>query len=91
MEHPQYAVSLWIGHSITVSGKHYVNSVPDELYERAARGTPANDAPCAQRNAQRQASETGGNERKLEIPAARAAAQKPAISREIPLISAHCA
>ncbi len=32
--HPQYAVSRWIGHSITVSGKHYANNVPDELFDR---------------------------------------------------------
>jgi integrase len=35
-EHPQYAVSIWIGHSITVSGKHYANMVPDDLYAMAA-------------------------------------------------------
>ena len=29
---PQYAVSKWIGHSIQVSGKHYANSVPTEVY-----------------------------------------------------------
>ena len=33
---PQFAVSLWIGHSITVSGRHYANAVPDELFEKAA-------------------------------------------------------
>ncbi len=33
---PQFAVSKWIGHSITVSGKHYANAVPDELLDRAA-------------------------------------------------------
>ena len=33
---PQYAVSKWMGHSITVSGKHYVNEVPDELFDQAA-------------------------------------------------------
>ncbi len=36
MDFPQYAVSKWIGHSITVSGKHYANAVPDELLDRAA-------------------------------------------------------
>ncbi len=36
MHFPQYAVSKWIGHSITVSGKHYANDVPDELFVRAA-------------------------------------------------------
>ena len=34
---PQYAVSNWIGHSITVSGKHYTNAVPDELFDNAAQ------------------------------------------------------
>ena len=36
MHFPQFAVSKWIGHSITVSGKHYANDVPDELFDRAA-------------------------------------------------------
>jgi hypothetical protein len=27
--HPQFAVSKWIGHSISVRGKHYANAVPD--------------------------------------------------------------
>ncbi len=36
MEFSQYAVSKWIGHSILVSGRHYANSVPDELFDRAA-------------------------------------------------------
>jgi hypothetical protein len=34
--YPQYAVSRWIGHSIMVSGRHYANAIPDELFERAA-------------------------------------------------------
>jgi hypothetical protein len=37
MSFPQYAVSRWIGHSIAISGKHYANSVPDELFDRAAQ------------------------------------------------------
>jgi hypothetical protein len=36
MTFPQYAVSKWIGHSITVSGRHYANDVPDELFQQAA-------------------------------------------------------
>jgi integrase len=36
--YPQYAVSRWIGHSITVSGRHYVNSIPDELFAKVASG-----------------------------------------------------
>ena len=31
---PQFSVSLRIGHSMTVSGRHYVNNVPDELFDR---------------------------------------------------------
>jgi integrase len=38
MTQPQYAVSKWIGHDIGVSGRHYVNSVPAELFDRM-RGT----------------------------------------------------
>jgi integrase len=56
MTHPQFAVSKWIGHSITVSGKHYANAVPDELFDRVADLKPerkSNARPtCAQRNAQ---------------------------------------
>ena len=33
---PQYAVSRWIGHSISVSGRHYANSIRDELFHRVA-------------------------------------------------------
>jgi integrase len=37
MHHPQAAVSQWIGHSLTTSGKHYLNgTLPDELYDKAA-------------------------------------------------------
>ena len=47
MSFPQFAVSKWIGHSITVSGKHYANNVPDELFERVSNppspGTPTNE------------------------------------------------
>lgn len=34
--HPQFAVSKWIGHSIVVSGWHYANAIPDELFARAS-------------------------------------------------------
>jgi hypothetical protein len=37
MSFPQYAVSKWIGHSITVSGRHYANDVPMELFAKAAK------------------------------------------------------
>ena len=57
MSFPQYAVSKWIGHSITVSGRHYANDVPDELFDLAAVTTRGE----AQRNAQQKAHETGRN------------------------------
>ncbi len=90
MTFPQFAVSKWIGHSITISGKHYANSVPDELFDRAASATPTTTATCAQRNAQRKASETAGKQRKSGNAASPLAAQNVADSREIPLLSANC-
>ena len=39
MTFPRYAVSKWIGHGPTISGRHYVNDVPDELFDRAAAAT----------------------------------------------------
>ena len=39
MDYPQFAVSKWLGHSIQVSGKHYANHVPDELFEKAANSS----------------------------------------------------
>jgi integrase len=34
-KYPQYVVSYWIGHDITVSARHYLQ-VPEELYEKVA-------------------------------------------------------
>ena len=59
MMFPQYAVSQWIGHSITVSGKHYANAVPDELFDRAAG--PDDDADEAAQNAAQQVAANGRN------------------------------
>jgi integrase len=53
--YPQFAVSQWIGHSITVSGKHYANNVPDELFEKA---TMAPDQSLAAQNAAQQSAES---------------------------------
>ena len=61
MTFPQYAVSKWIGHSITISGRHYANDVPDELFTMAANADTAS-INSAQRNAQQKLHETGGNE-----------------------------
>lgn len=43
MSFPQQTVSKWIGHSITVSGRHYANDVPAELFKAVAGIT--DDAP----------------------------------------------
>jgi len=59
MSFPQYAVSKWIGHSITVSGRHYANAVPDELFDKAASPT---EGEKAQRNAQQKMHEGTRNE-----------------------------
>jgi integrase len=88
MTYPQFAVSKWIGHSITISGKHYANSVPDELFDRAASATPTTTATCAQRQAQRKASETAGKQRKAGKSTDREQARNVAESREIPQLSA---
>lgn len=37
-------MSRWIGHSITVSGRHYANAIPDELFDRVAKGEAAQNA-----------------------------------------------
>ena len=52
MAYPQYAVSKWIGYSITISGRHYANAEPDELFDKAA-GRDAEHQNIAQRIAQR--------------------------------------
>ena len=75
MTFPQYAVSKWIGHSIAISGKHYANAVPDELFDRAAStGDPASSD--AQRQAQRKASEPPRNEQKQDNRADRTSSPK---------------
>ncbi|MFN0012134.1 MAG: tyrosine-type recombinase/integrase [Phycisphaerales bacterium] len=45
---PQFAVSRWIGHSITVSGRHYANAIPDDLFDRAAGHPNQNPSPVGQ-------------------------------------------
>ncbi len=79
---PQYAVSKWIGHSITVSGRHYANDVPDELYTKAADG--------AQRPAQQKAHETDGNARKTKQAAAKSDGLSSRDCSGFPQSSAHC-
>jgi len=82
MTFPQYAVSKWIGHSIAISGKHYANAVPDELFDRAA--STGESAPTgAQRQAQRKASEPPRNEQKQDNRADRASAPKSAVCEDL--------
>ena len=80
---PQYAVSKWLGHSIEVSGRHYANDVPDELYEKAA-------AP-AQRDAQQKAHATDGNARKTKQAATKSDGLSSRDCSGFPQSSAHCA
>ncbi len=68
MSFPQYAVSKWIGHSITISGRHYANDVPDELFERAAK----THAPQAAQNAAQKLHERGGSGKKRKTAPAEA-------------------
>jgi len=82
MTFPQYAVSKWIGHSITVSGRHYANAVPDELFDRAA-----NVAVSAQRNAQLKAPERAGNGKKEQVTEESAESRKSGKQRELRDIS----
>ena len=60
---PQFAVSLWIGHSMTVSGRHYVNSVPDELFAKIAC-LGHDHAISAHQNAHMKLHETAENRQK---------------------------
>ena len=66
MTFPQYAVSKWIGHSIAISGRHYANDVPDELFTKAAN-TGGNENSNAQRHAQQKAHESARNDRNGKI------------------------
>ena len=63
---PQYAVSKWAGHSITVSGRHYTDGVPDELFDKVASGS---NYQAAQKAAQK-ARQTAGNAQKPKRAAA---------------------
>lgn len=60
---PQYVVSKWIGHSITVSGRHYANTVPEELFDQAAREAVQNPVQHAA-----ESERTGVKSRKSNSP-----------------------
>ena len=69
MKFPQFAVSKWMGHSITVSGRHCANDVPDELFDKAAELAAEEATEQAQRNAQRKMHEGGRNDKKRKTAA----------------------
>jgi integrase len=78
MTFPQFAVSRWIGHSITISGKHYANAVPDELFERAAK-TPRPARSARRSGRRRMGPETSRNREMTRI--ARSAELRSQLSR----------
>jgi integrase len=45
-ENPQHAVSAWIGHSMEVSARHYLQ-IPDDLFDRASGKSISSDTPNA--------------------------------------------
>lgn len=58
---PAFVAAKWLGHSLNVSAKHYTTTVPDELYERAARKDAA-------QNAAQQSSESSRSEAQTPTP-----------------------
>ena len=66
MTFSRHAESKWLGHSITVSRKHYANHVSDGLFDRAASGS----AQAAQKAAQQAAEMTRtGSQVERAVPA----------------------
>jgi hypothetical protein len=69
--HPEFAVSQWIGHSVTVSRKHYANIVPEEDYALFhGRGSVITSRSAENSGAQKVAhtpAELDGNVSQLEV------------------------
>jgi integrase len=75
-EWPQLAVSQWIGHSLTVSGKHYVNGVlPDGLWDRITKA-----GEKAAQNPAQHVSEWGGTGQQRQRGSGSEHAKTPAIA-----------
>jgi integrase len=89
MTFPQYAVSKWIGHSITISGRHYANDVPDELFAKAAGPSNAggDNLTGAQRHAQQKVHEAAGSGPKQKRAAGEADSPKSGACGNFPDIS----
>ncbi len=64
---PQYALSRWIGHSVTVSGQHDANRIPDEPSAKVFTDKVANGE--AAQNAAQSAAESSVPERTSDAPA----------------------
>jgi len=63
--HPQIAVSKRMEHNIQVSGKHYANHVPDELFDKAAQNQAQQCVVYASDVSQ---AETGGGGNRTPVP-----------------------
>ena len=83
---PQFAVSLWMGHSMTVSGRHYANNVPDELFARVA-GLGDGAESSAHHNAHMKLHETARNEQKQKRASGKAGSPKSSVCGNFPDIS----
>ena len=83
---PQFAVSLWMGHSMTVSGRHYANNVPDELFARVA-GLGDGAESSAHHNAHMKLHETAGNGQKQKRASGKAGSPKSSVGGNFPDIS----
>jgi len=82
----QFAVSLWMGHSMAVSGRHYANSVPDELFARIA-GLSDGAESSAHHNAHMKLHETAGNGQKQKRASGKAGSPKSSVGGNFPKIS----
>ena len=80
---PQFAASLWMGHSMTVSGWHYAKNVPDELFARVA-GLGDGAESSAHHNAHMKLHETSGNEQKQKRASGKAGSPKSSAGRKFP-------
>ena len=83
---PQFAVSLWMGHSMTVSGRHYANNIPDELFARVA-GLGDDAESSAHHNAHMKLHETAGNGQKQKRASGKAGSPKSSVGGNFPDIS----
>ena len=87
MKFPQYAVSKWMGHSTTVSGRHCANDVLDELFDKAAKLAAGEATEQARRNAQQKVHEGGRNDKKRKTAAGIADSRNSSSFGNLPDIS----